>query len=69
MRDQQYKLSRRCPRVLAMKGVGPGRVSGSRYELFSDISVGQCMFRRCVFLFSGKRVLENFLKESFEKIF
>ena len=49
-----------------LEGVGPGRRCGSRYERIRDISVGQCMFRRCVFLFSEKYVLERF---SFRGIF
>ena len=49
-----------------IKGMGPGRVKRQQICTFSDISVGQCMFRRCVFLFSGKYVLERF---SFRRIF
>ena len=45
-----------------LEGVGAGAArSGSRYENFSDISVGQCMFPQvCLFCFSEKYVLERF---------
>ena len=45
-----------------IKGMGPGRVKRQQICTFSDISVGQCMFRRCVFLFSEKYVLERVSK-------
>ena len=54
MRDQSYS------------GRGAGLHEAAADMKFSDISVGQCMFRRCVFLFSEKYVLERF---SFRGIF
>ena len=41
------------------EGVGPGRAKRQQIWKFSDISVGQCMFRRCVFLFLEKYISEN----------
>jgi len=54
MRDQQYKLSRRCfsESKYLSEGMGPGRRKRQRIwnvTLLSGISAGQCMFRRYVF--------------------
>lgn len=53
MRDQQYKLSRRCLlKIFILRAWGRAAWSGSGYVYeirISDISAGQCMFRRYVF--------------------
>ena len=47
MRDQSYS------------GRGAGLHEAAADMNITDISVGQCMFRRCVFLFLEKYISEN----------
>ena len=61
MRDQQYKLSRRCPRVSDIEGVGPGRVSGSRYELFRHICGTVYVPQVCLFVYLETDVRKKFI--------